>query len=182
MTVALPFVAWLAVPGFALAERFVVTRTLTRALVVAAAIVFLGAATTYPHWPEEIRNPLYELVFRLLGDGYAVHSLGTLVGLRGLWSLLPLYLFAGAMAFWLLSRGSRFGTVVTALAFVIGSGIIVGHRAFPLTGPYAERAYHYVTSTWEPVVPPPAARAVRAAEAIRALRLLIQECFTASPA
>ena len=155
MTVALPFVAWLAVPGFALAERLVVTRILTRALVVASAVVFLAAATTYPHWPEDIRNPLYELVFRLLWNGYAVHSLGTLVGLRGLWSLLPLYLFAGGIAFWLMSRGSRNGTLITALAFVLGAGIIVGQRSFPRTGPYADRAYHFVTSTWEPLPPPP---------------------------
>jgi hypothetical protein len=155
MTVALPFVAWLAVPGFALAERAIIARVLTRALVVASVVVFVAAATTYPHWPEEIRNPLYELVFRLLWNGYAVHSLGMLVGLHGLWSLLPLYLFAAALMFWLMSRAGRSGVVATLIAFVLGAGIIIGHRAFPLTGPYADRAYNWVTSTWEPVSPRP---------------------------
>ena len=155
MTVALPFVAWLAVPGFAAAERLVATRVLTRALVAASVVVFVTAATTYPHWPEGFRNPLYELVFRLLWNGYAPHSLGTLVGLRGLWSLLPLYLFAAAFLFWLLSRAARAGTVVTLVAFALGAGIIAGHRAFPLTGPYADRGYQWVVSTWEPLPPPP---------------------------
>jgi hypothetical protein len=59
--------------------------------------------------------------------------------------------------FWLLSRAARAGTVVTLIAFVLGAGIIVGHRAFPTTGPYADRAYNWVTATWEPVPPKPLA-------------------------
>jgi hypothetical protein len=153
MTVALPFVAWLAVAGFGLAERWLATRALALALVIASAVIFVTAATTYPHWPENIRNPMYELVFRLLWRGYAVHSLGTLVGLHGLASLLPLYLFVAGFVFWLLARGGWRARLSTAAAFVLAAGIVAGHRAFPLTGPYAERAWGYITATWEP--PPP---------------------------
>jgi hypothetical protein len=158
MTVALPFVAWLAIPGFALAGRWWPTRTLAQALVVASAIVFVSAATTYPHWPEGLRNPLYELVFRLLWNGYAVHSLGTLVGLTGLLSLVPYYTLVGALAFWLLSGHRRPWWQVTAAAFVLGAAIIAGHRHFPMTGPYADRAYRFVTATWEPLPAAPARR------------------------
>jgi hypothetical protein len=150
MTVALPFFAWLAVAGFGLAERWLATRVLTRALVMASVVIFVTAATTYPHWPENIRNPMYDLVFRLLGHGYAVHSLGTLVGLHGLASILPLYLFVAAFTFWLLGWGSRRTKLATAAAFVLAAGIVLGHRAFPRTGPYIERAYGYITATWEP--------------------------------
>jgi hypothetical protein len=155
MTMALPFLAWLAVPGFAAAGRRLVTRLFAQSLVVASAVVFVTAATTYPHWPEQIRNPLYELVFRLLREGYAVHSLGTLVGLRGLVSLLPLYVLAAGLLFWLMASGTTWlrHRYTAVAAFALGAVLIMGHRMFPLTGPYAERAYHFVTSTWEPVRP-----------------------------
>jgi hypothetical protein len=158
MTVALPFVAWLTVPGFALAGRWWPSRLVVQALVVASVVVFVTAATTYPHWPERLRNPLYELVFRLLWNGYAVHSLGTLVGLRGALSLLPFYTLVGAVTFWLLTSDRRRWWQVTALAFVLAAGIVGAHRAFPPTGPYAEQAYRWITSTWEPPPGPPLPR------------------------
>ena len=149
--------AWLAVPGFAAAGRWLATRLLAQAPVVSSCVVFVTAATTYPHWPEQLANPLYELVFRLLRNGYAVHSLGTLVGLRGIYALLPLYVLAAGLVFWLMASGTRLrhGNTTVA-AFALGAVLIMGHRLFPLTGPYADRAYDFVTSTWEP--PPRAAR------------------------
>ena len=156
MTVALPFLAWLAVPGFAAAGRWLATRVLSQAMVVSACVVFVTAATTYPHWPEQIRNPLYELVFPLLWQGYAVHSLGTLVGFRGIYSLLPLYALAAGLVLWLMASGTRTRYRYTAVAaFALGGVLIMGHRMFPTSGPYAERAYQFITSTWEP--PPRAA-------------------------
>jgi hypothetical protein len=150
MTMALPFVAWLAIPGFALLERWAAPRALVQGLVVASAVIFVVGGTTYPHWPEGIANPLYELVFKLLWKGYAVHSLGTLVGLTGLAAILPLYLLAGGMTFWMMSRGGWRGPRTTAVAFAMAAVIIAGHRLFPTTGPYADRAFSYITATWEP--------------------------------
>lgn len=156
MTVALPFVGWLAAPGLAAAGRWLVTRVLAQGTVVAAGVIFVTAATTYPHWPEQLRNPLYELSFRLLWNGYAVHSLGTLVGLRGIYSLIPLYLLAAGLTFWLMAAGRwRLREWPVVAAFLLGALIVGGHRLFPVTGPYAERAYRFVTSTWEPPPPPP---------------------------
>ena len=149
ITVVLPFVAWLAVAGFEMADRFVVTRVLAWALVFSSSVIFVVAATTYPHWPEGFHNPLYELAFRLLYHGYAVHSLGTLVGLTGFWSILPLYLLALGLAMWIVA-GSRKRIVSAAIAVVLAGAIIAAHRQFPVTGPYALRAYSWITSTWEP--------------------------------
>jgi hypothetical protein len=150
LTVCLPFIAWLAAAGFAAADRHRLTSVLAQALVFAAAAIYLVAITTYPHWPDQLRNPLYELSFRLLYRGYAVHSVGTALGLHGIWAALPLYLFALGLLLWLLGRGPGRSLRTTALACVLGGAVILGHRAFPLTGPYAERVWGYVTATWEP--------------------------------
>jgi hypothetical protein len=154
LTTCLPFVGWLAAAGFDAADRRRWTSVLAQALVVAGAVVYLVAITTYPHWPDALANPLYELAFRLLYRGYAVHSLGTALGLRGIWAVLPLYLFALGLLIWLLGRGPGRSLRTTALACALGALIIVGHRAFPLTGPYAERAWAFVTGTWEPDLTP----------------------------
>jgi hypothetical protein len=150
LTVCLPFAAWLAAAGFSAADRHAVTRVLAQALVVAAAIIYVVAITTYPHWPDQLANPLYELAFRLVYHGYAVHSLGTAVGLRGVLAALPLYVLALGLLVWMLARGRRRSWQTTAIACVLGAALIAGHRAFPLSGPYAQRAWGFVTATWEP--------------------------------
>jgi hypothetical protein len=150
MTTALPFVAWLATAGFAAADRTAATRVLAQATVWVSAAIFVVAASTYPHWPDPLANPLYELSFRLLRDGYAVHSMGTLVGLRGFIATAPLFLLVGALLLWMLTgRGwRRLATSLAACALAVA--IIVSYRHFPRSGAYAERAYGFVTSTWEP--------------------------------
>jgi len=151
MTAALPFVAWLAAAGFRAAGRFAPTRVLAQALVVTAAVVFVTAATTYPHWPDRLLNPLHELSFPLLIEGFQPHSLGTLVGLWGWLSLAPLYAVVLGAMFWLLSRGPRNQLWQTALAFVVAAGLVAGQRAFPKTGDYATRVGGFVRATCEPL-------------------------------
>lgn len=150
LTASLPFVAWLAAAGFRAVERFSPARLLAQALVVGAAIIFVVAATTYPHWPDGLRNPIYELAFPLLTHGYAVHSLGTLVGLHGLWAIAPLYAVVLGVVIWLLSRGPGRSLRQTALACILAVGLVSGHRALPFTGLYASRVWNFVTATWEP--------------------------------
>jgi hypothetical protein len=150
MTAALPFVAWLAAAGFRAVERFAPARVLAQALVMGAAIVFVTAATTYPHWPDQLRNPIHELTFPLLTHGYAVHSLGTLIGLRGFLSIAPLYAVALGASIWLLSRGPRRSMWQTALACILAAALVAGHRTRPFTGPYARNAWNFITATWEP--------------------------------
>jgi hypothetical protein len=150
MTAALPFVAWLAAAGFRAVERSRPARVLAQTLVVSAAIVFVTAATTYPYWPDRLRNPLWELAFPLLTHGYAVHSLGTLVGLHGFLALAPLYAVVLAAMVWLLSRGPGRSLRQTALACILAAGLVAGQRAFPPTGAYAQKVWSFVTATWEP--------------------------------
>jgi hypothetical protein len=117
---------------------------------VTSVIIFVTAATTYPHWPDELRNPLCELIFPLLTHGYAVHSLGTLFGLHGFLAIAPLYAVVLGAMIWLLSRGPGRSLRQTALACVLAAGLITGYRAFPQNGAYAKRAWSFITGTWEP--------------------------------
>ena len=150
MVTALPFVAWLAAAGFSWLYRSTLGRVLGHALVVASVVIFVVAASTYPHWPDPMLNPLYELSFRLLGEGYAVHSLGTFLGLHGPWAALPLYLFVAGFLLWMLGGQGRQRAAGLLVACVLAASIVVGYRFFPREAGYAQHAYGYITAIWEP--------------------------------
>jgi hypothetical protein len=150
MTAALPFLGWLAAAGFEAVESHRLLRTFCRGLVVTAVVIFVVGATTYPHWPDALKNPLFELSFRLLRDNYAVRSIGTSFGLRGFVSILPVYLLAAALTWHLLGAGRKDAPALRLLSCVLGMALIAGYSFFPRSGPYADRAYGFVTGTWEP--------------------------------
>ena len=147
---AFPFIGWLAAAGFGAAYRWFATRVLAQGLVIAAAVIYVAAVTTFPHWPDGLKSPLYELTFRLVYHGYSPYSLATALGLWGIWAQLPLYLVAFAFVAWLLQRGQKRGVLAFALACLVAAGVLASYRAFPLTGPYAQHAWGFVTGIWEP--------------------------------
>jgi hypothetical protein len=146
----LPFAAWLAAAGFEAASRRLATRALAAGAVIASGVVFMSAVTTYPHWPDGLRNPLYELSFRLISHGYTVHSLGTALGLRGRWAIFPLYVGALGLCLWLLVRGRRRALLVAGLSCALAVALIGSYRRFPRTERYGEHVWNFVTRTWEP--------------------------------
>ncbi len=146
----LPFASLLAGVGFELAGRHFATRVLATAAVLVGAVIFITAATTYPHWPDALLNPLYELSFPLLAHGYAVHSVGTWLGLHGLWSLAPIYLLAMIWCAFLLVRGVRRAALVIGLGGLLATAVVASYSRFPRTGPYANHVWSWVTATWEP--------------------------------
>ena len=150
MTVVMPFVAWLATIGIQATMRHAVTRVLALALVVASVAVFVLGATTFPHWPDRLSNPLYDLVFPLLGRGYAVHSLGTAVGLRGIAAILPLYLFTLVFVLWLLGLLKRRALPTLAMVCSLAAVIVLSHRAFPKTDLNRVNPWPLIQSIWEP--------------------------------
>jgi hypothetical protein len=151
ITVALPFFAWLAAAGLQVADRHPAARVGAHGLIVASVIVYAVAATTYPHWPEYLRNPLYELSFRALDEGYAPLSIGRALGLRGLWSLLPMYVIVAALTAWLLGVRDRRRLATTAAAFALAAGIVTSYQYFPRTDrAHSERAWKFVTTTFPP--------------------------------
>jgi hypothetical protein len=150
MTLAMPFVAWLALVGLQAAKRNRVTHVLSLALVLTSVAVFVVGGTTFPHWPDRLQNPLYDLVFPLLGRGYAVHSLGTALGLSGIWAILPLYLFALVAVLWLLGLWQRGRIVKAATVCVLAAGLVLAHRAFPKTDQSRVNPWPMIHSIWEP--------------------------------
>jgi hypothetical protein len=151
MTVVMPFVAWLAAIGIAVARRHRVTKILALSAVVTSVIIFVAGSTTFPHWPDRLRNPLYELVFPLLGRGYAVHSLGTAVGLWGIYAILPLYLFIFAAVMWLLGLLRRRALPTLLVVCGVAALVVVGYRAFPKTDPSQVNPWPLVNGIWEPM-------------------------------
>jgi hypothetical protein len=147
VVVALPFFGWLAAAGLAIADPRPGFRTLAHALVLVGVVVYTVAATTYPHWPIAFTNPLYDVSFRLLGDGLAPRSLGTAVGLRGIPSLLPMYLAVAALCVVLFGT-TRKRLITTAVALVLAAGIVWGYGRFPRSR-YEEKI-HFIEGEWEP--------------------------------
>jgi hypothetical protein len=150
MTVVMPFVAWLAVVGIRAAMKYAVTRVLAFALVLASVVVFMAGATTFPHWPDRLLNPLYDLVFPLLGRGYAVHSLGTALGLSGIVAILPLYLMTLVVVMWLFGLLRLRALPTLALVCSLATVLVLGHRLFPKTDANAISPWPMINSVWEP--------------------------------
>jgi hypothetical protein len=150
MTVVMPFVAWLAVVGIQAAMKHAVTRVLALALVLASVVVFMTGATTFPHWPDRLLNPLYDLVFPLLGRGYAVHSLGTALGLSGIVAILPLYLVTLVVVMWLFGLLRLRALPTLALVCSLATVLVLGHRLFPKTDAKAISPWPMINSVWEP--------------------------------
>jgi len=106
-------------------------------LVVAAVAIYTLSAVTFPYWPDSIRNPLYEVTFRLLGDGaVAPNPLRDSVGGA---SAIPLVAGVASLLGWAIVRAA--GWRALAVAIVV-AGIIVGAFSLvPGTGPHADKAY-----------------------------------------
>lgn len=150
LVVSLPFAAWLACAGFTATFTRPALRIVSLASVVVGVIVYVSAITTYPHWPERLANPLYELAFRLLRSDRSVHSLGHRFGLHGATAALPLFALAAAALAWLFSRRRQGGWKTALGAFAVGAAVVGAYSLFPASGPYAEQAWNFVISTWEP--------------------------------
>lgn len=150
LTVALPFAAWLACAGFATAFKHAWLRVLALGSVVVGAVVYVTAVATYPHWPERLLNPLYELAFRLLRSDRSVQSLGHSFGLQGVTAAVPLFILVACIFVWLFCRRTQGGWKTALGAFLVGSALVAAYSLFPGSGPYAEQAWGFVVSTWQP--------------------------------
>lgn len=150
IAVAIPFFGWLAAAGIARATSRDELIVPVIGAVALSVMVNVVAATTYPHWPIQLSNPLFEVSFRLLRDGRAPHSLGTAVGLRGLASLAPLYvaILAGVVLF-VRRAGAR---IVLVLAGVVLGGLALSRfeNVSPTAPALREKMMQFVESTYEP--------------------------------
>lgn len=63
---------------------------LTAGLMIPSVVLNAVSGAVYPHYPVQYNNPVFDLTFPLLGDGFVPYSLGHALHLPGLWSLAPL--------------------------------------------------------------------------------------------
>ena len=151
LAVSIPFFAWLAAAGLDACLTQTALRAPAYALVLVGVGVHVLAATTYPHWPTQFENPLFEVSLRSLREGHAPHSLGTLVGLRGLASLAPLYVGIAALVVRLLAPARRH-LLELVLAGLLALFVVSRYESLARTPRSVEAAdtWAFVQRTLEP--------------------------------
>lgn len=136
ITVMLPFLLPLVAAAVGAAGRW--ARGAACGLIAVGAIVYCSAAATFPHWPERFRNPLYEVTFRLLGDGLAAPSAASWLGIDGVAGAIPYFALAGALLGWAIVRAAG----ARGLAIAAGVAIaVVGSYAWLPRTPDADGIY-----------------------------------------
>ena len=154
---AVPFLAF--APALAWREVFEPRpwlRAGLTALVLSSVALCLLSGAVFPHFPLQFDNPIFDLVIPLLSDGYAPHSLGTLLGLSGLASLLPLMVVvvvavAATLAAGRIGRGWRSVMSVAAASVALSALLLValsGYGRRPRSDEEHGRAF--VRKVWEP--------------------------------
>jgi hypothetical protein len=106
--------------------------------IVAGVIIYSLTSATLPYWPDAIKNPLYEVTFRLLRDGAVAPSVGRVVG-GGLLGIAPFLAGIAALVGWAIARASNLRGL--ALAAVIGAALIGAFALAPRDAVVADRAY-----------------------------------------
>lgn len=119
------------------------------ALIVVGVVVYALAAATFPYWPGEsdhtgdpFRNPLYEVAFRLFGDGVVAPNLLSALGVAGAVGLVPyLALVAGLVGATIVAVARWRGL---ALAVGLAAWLIAALSLVPHGDATAELKYHRV--------------------------------------
>jgi hypothetical protein len=106
--------------------------------IVSAIVIYCLSSITFPYWPDSLKNPLYEVTFRLLRDGAVARNAANAIGIDGLLSVAPLLLAIAGLVGWAVQR--VVGWRGLAAACVVGTIIIVAFTFAPAS-PNAERAY-----------------------------------------
>ncbi|HET7503086.1 MAG TPA: hypothetical protein VFK02_18825 [Kofleriaceae bacterium] len=111
------------------------------AIGVGVAVYVLSSAT-FPYWPDSVRHPLYDVTFRLLGDGLVAPNLGSALGVTGIAGVAPcLAIAAGVLGAALWRVG---GIRSVALAAAVTLAVLVGYGWLPRGEPRAETVYRSV--------------------------------------
>jgi len=115
---------------------------------IASAVGVYGlSAAPLPYLPDSLKNPLYEVTFRLLGDGAFAPSAGTAVGLPSAIAIVPFLALALGTAGYALARAG--GWRALAISVVVGAVILGAFALVPHGGAEPDRAY---TQTLYPAV------------------------------
>ncbi|NVB78840.1 MAG: hypothetical protein HOV81_10630 [Kofleriaceae bacterium] len=139
ITAMLPFMLPLVAAALvAAADRPLLLGALCGTIASGVVIYSLGAAT-FPYWPDSLKNPLYEVTFRLLGDNAVSPNAGSALGIGGIAGIVPFLVATLGLTGWAIQRAT--GWRGLAAAVLVGGAIIGAFALVPGTGPHADRAY-----------------------------------------
>ncbi len=145
IAIAVPFFA--APAAAALAALGPRLRAVATGLVLGAVLLHVAGALLFPHWPDKLRNPVVELVWPLLRDGFAPYCLALGVGLPARIALWPPLLVAAAAVL----GSARLTWRATVVAVLVAALFLAHFALYPRTAaPERARIYAWVTSIWEP--------------------------------
>ncbi|HMF44008.1 MAG TPA: hypothetical protein VKQ32_25215 [Polyangia bacterium] len=123
-------------------------------LLIPSVVLNVVSGALYPHYPESFDNPVFDLAFPLIGEGYAPYGLGWLLHLPGRWSLAPLALVVAA-ALALIAAGDdprpRRTAAHLSLAVAVAAVFLIGLGAYGRKPSAAEaHAAAVVRQAWDP--------------------------------
>jgi len=141
ITVMLPFLLPLVTTALqAASARWWLFGIAAGTMLVGIAVYALSSATFIP-WPDElnyqgkvelVRNPLFEIAFRLLAEGGGAPNVMTaLVGGPPVFGLVPYLMLVFGLASWTFARAAGWRAVAVAAA--VAAVILVGYSRFPST-------------------------------------------------
>jgi hypothetical protein len=134
-------------------ERWWVT-ALAVGLLIPTLVLNVVSGALYPHYPEAFDNPVFDLAFPLIGEGYAPYGLGWLLHLPGRWALAPLAIIVLA-ALALVAAGEdprpRRTVAHLSLAIAVGTVFLLALGSYGRSPrPEEAHANDIVRQTWEP--------------------------------
>ncbi|MCG8423863.1 MAG: hypothetical protein MJE77_38695 [Proteobacteria bacterium] len=145
ITAMLPFAMVPVTVAIHTACRYWPARAAAVALVTVSVVVYSVSCAVFPHFPEKFKNPLYEVIFRLIWHDLAPYNVGWIFGLSGLASLLPCFVVLAAVLL-RMAVPRRLHLRSGVVGLFLAALIVIGYSAFPGGGPRAERAYQWITT------------------------------------
>lgn len=108
-------------------------------LIVVGVVIYGLTLVTFPYWPDSLKNPLFEVTFRMLGDNLVAPNLGSALGVTGIAGALPyLALVFGLLGYALYRAATWRGMLI---AFAIGAAFLGGMSQLPRSGATGDRVY-----------------------------------------
>ncbi|MEO7096370.1 MAG: hypothetical protein ABI175_24135, partial [Polyangiales bacterium] len=110
--------------------------------IVVGVVVYGLTTVTFPYWPDSLKNPLFEVTFRMIGDNLYAPNLGSAFGIAGIVGALPYFaLVFGTLEYALIRAATWRGMLI---AVVVGAAFLAGVSQLPRSGSNGERVYGFV--------------------------------------
>ena len=139
ITAMLPFqLPLVAVALAALRERRMLLGAAAGTICVGVVIYTLSSATL-PYWPDSLRDPLYDVTFRLLANNAVAPNLARTCGISGLPGLIPYLAIVFGVTGWAVVRAA--GWRGFAVAVGVAAVVIAAYGLVPHGGAEPDRAF-----------------------------------------